>query len=548
MPAPVRREKMGTGRPNPRRAATRLRSLLLLLVAASLLIPSTTAVQPTEDEWPQFRGWDTRVGTSPSSIPDTNETLWSIDLPDQVQSSVSIVDGKALVGCDDGNLYCLDADTGGSIWQFETANVVQSTPLVSNGRVYFGSADRHGYCLDLESGAEIWSIESNQIVSSPALWNDMVYFTDQWGFVYAVDAEDGTEVWNHTLPLDIWATPTVIAGRLYVGDIGGNYVCLDATTGDEVWNRSFAGGEVYSTAMVHNGRVLIGTGIGMSLECMDAATGDTIWTFAAEEEIYSSVAVVGDLIYVHAWPHLWCLPWDDPDGDGTILPGDAIWTFKTHDEQGGSSPVVAGDRLVVGSDIGRLFCLDTATGEQVWNLSMPAFVYASPAVAGGRVYVGSTAGRLVCVGTPSQPRLYTTLIPERTEVFGGEGIKLDVTVLDGAGLPGGDAFMQYSATHGTLQAEFGTVVEGAFDNYWTAPDVATTTYVTITATGELPGLEVVPFEVQIAVEPAEDPPAPDVPTISHPYLLAGVIGMLVLIGILAVLIVKGRRKAREVVP
>jgi outer membrane protein assembly factor BamB len=537
---------MGPNRPNPNRAAPRLRSLLLLLVALSLLVPSTTAVSPTEDEWPQFRGWDTRLGTSPSTIPATNETLWTVDLPDQVQSSVAVIDGKALVGCDDGNLYCLEADSGEEIWRFETTNTVQSSPLVSDGRVYFGSSDRQGYCLDLENGTEIWSIRCNQIVSSPALWSGMVYFSDQWGFVCAVDADDGSEVWNYTLPLDIWASPTVVAGRLYVGDIAGNYVCLDADTGEQVWNRTWSGSEIYSTALVHNGRVLVGTGIGETLECLDAATGDTIWTFEAGEEIYSSAAVVGDRLFIHAWPHIWCLPWDDPDDDGTILPEDAIWKFETHDEQGGSSPVVAGDRLVVGSDVGRLFCLETATGEQVWNLSMPAFVYASPAVAGGRVYVGSTAGRLVCVGVPTQPRLYTTLVPEATMVYGGQGIKLDVKVLDGNGQPGGDAFMQYSATHGTLQAEFGTVVEGSFDNYWTAPDVGTTTYVTITATGELPGKEVVPHEIQITVEPAEEPPAPEVPTLSHPYLLAAVIGMAIINLVLAVLIVQGRRKAREV--
>jgi outer membrane protein assembly factor BamB len=537
---------MGTIGPNPNRAAPRLRPLLLLLVLASLLIPSTTAVSPTEEVWPQFRGWDARLGTSPSSIPGTNETLWSIDLPDQVQSSASVVDGRVLVGCDDGNLYCLDADTGDEIWRFETTNVVQSSPLIDDGRVYFGSSDRHGYCLDLANGTEIWSFECNQIVSSPALWEGMVYFTDQWGFVCAVDADTGDEVWNHTLPLDIWASPTVVADRLYVGDIGGHYVCLDASTGDQVWNRTFPGGEIYSTALVHNGRVLFGTGLGETLECLDADTGDTIWTFQAAEEIYSSVALVGDRLYVHAWPHIWCIPWDDPVDDGTIHPEDAIWKFETHDEQGGSSPVVAGDRLVVGSDVGRLFCLETATGQQVWNLSMPAFVYGSPSVAGGRVYVGSTAGRFVCVGVPTQPRLYTTLTPEATTVFGGQGIKLDVSVLDGDGQPGGDAFMQYSATHGTLQAEFGTVVQGSFDNYWTAPDVGTTTYVTIVATGELPGKEVVPHEIQITVEPAEEPPAPDVPTLSHPYLLAGVIGVAVINIILAIIIIQGRRRAREV--
>jgi outer membrane protein assembly factor BamB len=457
-----------------------------------------------------------------------------------------VVDGMALVGCDDGNLYCLDADTGEEIWRFETANTVQSSPLVSDGRVYFGSSDRHGYCLHLVNGTEIWNITCNQIVSSPALWNDMVFFSDQWGFICAVDAEDGSEVWNHTLPLDIWASPTVVAGRLYVGDIAGNFVCLDAADGSPLWNRSYEGGEIYSSALVHEGRVLFGTGILDTLECLDAVTGDTIWSFNAYFEVYSSAAVVGDRVYIHSWDFLWCIPWDDPDADGAIAPTEVIWDFETFDEQGGSSPVVADGRLVVGSDVGQLFCLDADDGEELWSLPMPAFVYASPAVAGGRVYVGSTGGRLVCVGAPSQPRLYTTLTPERTEVFGGEGIKLDVTVLDVDGQPGGDAFMHYSATHGTLQAEFGTVVEGRFDNYWTAPDVGTTTYVTISAWGELPGVEVVPHEVQIIVEPAEELPAPEVPTLSHPYLMAAVVAMLVINLLLAVMIVNGRGKAREV--
>ena len=54
------------------------------------------------------------------------------------------------------------------------------------------------------------------------------------------------------------------------------------------------------------------------------------------------------------------------------------------------------------------------------------------------------------------------------------------------------------------------------------------------------------MEIQIKVEPAEEPPTPDVPTLSHPYLMAGVIGMLVVNLVLAVRIVQGRRKAQEV--
>ncbi len=542
---------MGTRRPNPCRAATRpyaARCLLALLLVLILLLalPAASGLQPTSDSWPQFRGWDARVGTSLSNIPASNETLWSIDLTDQVQSSIAVVDGLALLGCDDGNLYCLDADTGDEVWRFETSNTVQSSPLVSDGRVYFGTSDGYGHCLDLANGTVIWSFATRQIVSSPALWNDTVYFADQWGNVWAVDADTGEEKWNETLPLDIWASPTVVAGLLYVGDIAGNFRCYDATNGDLVWNRTWQEAEIYSTAVVHNGRVLVGTGLHETLECLDAATGETIWTFNAYFEIYSSAAVSDGMVFIHSWDFLWALPWDDPNGDGVISPVEVLWDFQTFDFQGGSSPTVSGDRLVVGSDDGYLFCVESATGEPVWNLSMPDFVYGSPALAMGRVYVGSTGGRVVCVGSPAEPRLYTTIEPSQTVCEGGQSITLDISVLTIDGEPGGDAFMQYTATSGELFASFGTVVEGRFKNYWTAPDVASTTYVTITAEGELPGWDVVGDEIVITVEPAEEPPEPDLPRLAHPYLMAGVLAFVALDAVLAVLIMRGRKRQREV--
>ena len=248
---------MGLAGPNPTRAAPRLRALPRLAVATAALLlivsSSATALAPTEESWPQFRGSDSRLGVAVSAIPLTNETLWELWLPDQVQSSFSVVGGRALVGCDDGTLYCLDADTGEQIWRFNTTNVVQSTPLVSDDLVYFGSSDGHGYCLRLGDGSKVWEMECNSIVASPALWNGTVYFADQWGTLCAVDAVTGTERWNDTFPLDIWASPTVVDGRLYIGDISGQFRCYDATTGRELWNRSWGVAEVYSSACVAGG-------------------------------------------------------------------------------------------------------------------------------------------------------------------------------------------------------------------------------------------------------------------------------------------------------
>jgi parallel beta-helix repeat protein len=60
-----------------------------------------------------------------------------------------------------------------------------------------------------------------------------------------------------------------------------------------------------------------------------------------------------------------------------------LWISEIGEQ--GSSPIVAGSRVFVGSDDG-LFCLNTSTGQQVWNCSIGQ-VFSTPTVGEGRVYV-----------------------------------------------------------------------------------------------------------------------------------------------------------------
>jgi outer membrane protein assembly factor BamB len=71
--------------------------------------------------------------------------------------------------------------------------------------------------------------------------------------------------------------------------------------------------------------------------------------------------------------------------------GEAVWTFET----GGnvdSSPVIAGDKVLVGSDDGFLYMLALADGRKVWSYDLGGAVVASPAVSGGTVVIGSDGG------------------------------------------------------------------------------------------------------------------------------------------------------------
>ena len=63
-----------------------------------------------------------------------------------------------------------------------------------------------------------------------------------------------------------------------------------------------------------------------------------------------------------------------------------------------SSPVLAGNRLAVGSNDGVLYVLDAATGKEVWKFEAGAAIKSSPAVADGRLIVGDTDGRIYGIG------------------------------------------------------------------------------------------------------------------------------------------------------
>jgi outer membrane protein assembly factor BamB len=503
------------------------------------------AFEPTIVEWPQFRGDDAKIGTTPGSIPPTNETHWVHEDPIFTQSSFAIAGGRALVGSDDTNFYCLDADTGETLWTFPTNNSVQSSPLVHDERVYIGALDGHMFCLRLDTGSEIWGFDCGQVISSPALWNNTVYFGDQDGRLWAVDAIEGEERWSDTFIGEIWASPTVVDGRLYLGDIRGVFRCYDASEGNVEWEVTLEDSDIYSSATVTQGRVLIGTGLNDTLACLDAATGEEIWSFEADYEVYSSAAVHEGVVYCHAWQYLFAIPWNDPDGSGTITTDEALWSFETQDFEGGSSPVVAGGKVVVGSQYGFLYCLHASNGSLVWELDLEGSVIGSPAVAYNRVYIGSMSGKLVCVGPPAVPTVYTTLTPSKLVVTSGQAITIDINVLDGYGQPGGDAFMHYEATHGTLSATFGTVVEGAFRISWTAPDVTSPTTAKITASGDLQDFVVVGDELVITVEPAEDVPEVEAPTVARPGLLAAVLVFLVIDVLLGIVILRRRSEMGE---
>ena len=69
------------------------------------------------------------------------------------------------------------------------------------------------------------------------------------------------------------------------------------------------------------------------------------------------------------------------------------WVFQARGRVD-SSPVVCRDRIVVGSDDGRLYLIDRTTGAQVWAYDVGEAVVSSPAVVPHWVVIGADDGRV----------------------------------------------------------------------------------------------------------------------------------------------------------
>ncbi len=118
--------------------------------------------------------------------------------------------------------------------------------------------------------------------------------------------------------------------------------------------------------------------IGSSVGCLDAPSS-------------GSVATDGDELDATEWPtfrrgdrnggH-------NPTASGPGRDPSLRWAFET-DDSVWSSPVASDGTVYVGSYDGRLYAIDTASGEEAWRFETGDRIDGSPAIVDGVVYVGS---------------------------------------------------------------------------------------------------------------------------------------------------------------
>ena len=287
-------------------------------------------------------------------------------------------------------------------WVFRTAKGIFSTPVIDGaGNVYIGSADRYFYALDA-AGEERWRFETGEIIDSSALLDDAgrVIFGSGDGHVYALDRDDGAELWRFeaddpaTLGSFIrWFEGNVAMlpdGTLVAPNDNFCTYAIDRETGEKRWCFSTLD-QTWSLPAVDaaTGRLFIGNNFyfGKNVVAVDPANGLSLWQGSAQGSVAASPLLAGDKVVVGAFDGFVRAFASD---DGTEL-----WATALRDHVYASASLAADGTIIQPGADGTIYGLAPDDGRVLWAYDVGAPIRSSPAIDGaGNIYLGAGDGRL----------------------------------------------------------------------------------------------------------------------------------------------------------
>lgn len=223
-----------------------------------------------------------------------------------------------------------------------------------------------------------WKFETGgDVYSSPAVTDGVVFVGGLDESVVALAANDGTKLWEYETEGIVLSSPAVVDGTVYIGSGDNHLYALNKTDGTELW-RFQTGDQVQSSPAVTDSTVYIGSFDGY-LYAISTKAGREQWRTEIGKEVYPSPAVANNTVYIASGIHVYALN----ATDGTVQ-----WRFETGDGIL-SSPSVESSTVYIGSSDHNVYALSAADGTEYWHFETGDRVLSSPAVANSTVYIGS---------------------------------------------------------------------------------------------------------------------------------------------------------------
>lgn len=317
----------------------------------------------------------------------------------------------------------------------------RTTPIVQNGRVYLINKTGEGLseqervmCFDDKDGKLVWEHKFNvfhtDIVSVRLGWTSMcgdpetgnVYAHGTQGLLFCFD-RDGKIVWQRSMTEEFGrisgyggrVTSPIVDGDLvilsmlnaswgYQGMGRTRLVGLGKRTGKVVWwaSTDFQPKDTYYStpvvAVIGGQRLVITGGGDGGVHAFKVRTGEKVWSYLfGTGAVNCSPVVAGDLVYIgHGEEN------DDSNEQGRVIclngakvaDGQPKLVWKVDGIKAKfASPVIHEGKLYICDEVGKLYCLNADTGEQLWDFQYGRNTKGSPVLADGKIYIPEVNSR-----------------------------------------------------------------------------------------------------------------------------------------------------------
>ena len=186
-------------------------------------------------------------------------------------------------------------------------------------------------------------------------------------------------LWTYEAGDSIESSAAIIGSTVFVGSQKGELVALSLGNGSVYWKFSTGAAIGESSPAYGSGVVYIGDLNGW-LNAVSASDGRKLWAFKTNGEIKSSPVVIGDRVLIGSYDEtLYCL---------SARNGSVVWKFKTNGPVHSTPGIAGGMAFIAGCD--ELFrAIRIADGKEVFNVSSGAYTGASPALRDGAAFYGT---------------------------------------------------------------------------------------------------------------------------------------------------------------
>lgn len=346
------------------------------------------------DDWPFARGGLDSTGVAASKLPSELEVLWTYRAEESSWEATPVVQGGiAYLGDVDGTVHAVRIADGTPVWTktFEESGFV-SPAAIAGELLYVGDLFGTLRALDIDDGTEKWSATlAAEVMAGPLVYEGELLVTTEGGTFTSFNATTGAQTWEYVIDAPLRCTPTVVDGKAMLAGCDGKLHIIDLKTGKAVGSVAIDG-PTGSTPAARDNRIYFGTEQGTFYAIETGENPSIAWQFQdrRRKQGIRTTAAVNDTLAVFGSQGRAAFALE-------LATGAPKWTFATRSRVE-SSPVIAGDVVVVATQRGKLHLVDLETGQSVWEDDFGGGFVASGVVVDGVLLMANTDGTLYSLG------------------------------------------------------------------------------------------------------------------------------------------------------